>query len=140
MHSTIERMVQDYMEDKDFFGTVTEEQIEKAENILGFKFPHEYRKFIQRYGSGGICGVQIAGVEGDLGASVIKATERWRRLGLDENVVVIEDVGEFIMCMKTIDSDSKVYAWYRTYPNLVERYESFTEFLIDDFQEGIDNY
>ena len=140
MNNRIEEMISAYVEEKDFYGETTEEQIVKTEGFLGFKFPKEYREFVKMYGSGGICGVQIAGIEGDLGASVIKATERWRRLGLDKSIVVIEDVGEFIMCMNTSNNDSKVYVWYRIYPKLVERYESFTSFLIDNFQEGIDNY
>jgi hypothetical protein len=139
MDNTIIEMIEEYMEDKDFFGPADEEKIEKAENTLGIKFPKEYREFIQMYGSGGICGVELVGVE-NLEASVVQATERYRELSLDKNVVVIQDSGEFVKCMNTLDNDSAVYSWNRGEKKLNIRYESFTEFLIDEFQEAIDNW
>ena len=134
-----EKMIQSYTEENDFFGAIAEEQISKTEDILSLKFPIEYREFIKEYGSGGICGVDLVGIEGDLGASVIKATERYRKLGLDSKYVVIQDLGEYIMCMNTVDNDAFVYSWDRSDPVIKKEYNSFAEFLIDVFQERIDN-
>jgi len=138
MNSILENMIETYKEEKDFYGSVTEEQLLKVECDLGSKLPSEYREFIELYGSGGICGVDLVGIEGDLGASVISATERYRKLGLSNDYVVIQDSGEYIMCMNLI-GDTCVYSWDRSDPTFSKEYESFTEYLIDVFQEGIDN-
>jgi len=139
MNDNINKMINQFVKETDFYGGASEDQIRNAENILGFTFPNEYREYLENYGSGGICGVDLQGIEGDLGASVVTATERYRKLGLDENIVVIWDLGDFINCMST-NNDPCVYSWYRSYPELVKRYESFTDFLADIFQEAIDNH
>ncbi|WP_035120279.1 SMI1/KNR4 family protein [Cohnella panacarvi] len=140
MNETISKMIEEYSQEKDFFGEVSEEEIQSAEKALGLKFPQKYRGYVINYGSGGICGVEILGVQGKLGASVVKATERWRRLGLSDGLIVIEDSGEFIRCMYSADiGDEKVYTWDRGGKKLSVRYETFDDYVIDMFQEGIDN-
>jgi len=141
MNETIAKMVKEYEEDSLIFGEATEEAIQNAENTLCLKFPKDYREFVKVYGSGGIGGVQIEGVEGN-GASVVTATQRYRKLGLAESMLVVMDSGEFIDCLDTSESGSAVYRLYRTGAGLSDRrkdYDSFTEFVIDEFQEAIDN-
>jgi len=140
MNDKIDHMIARFMNNNDFYGGATEEDIRNAENVLGFEFPSEYREYLKRYGSGGICGVDLQGIEGSLGASVVTATERYRKLGIDKNIVVIWDLGDFVSCMNTTNDDPSVYSWYRSYPELVKRYDSFYDFLADVFQEAIDNY
>lgn len=133
-------MIEEYGEERDFFGGASEQEIRKAEEILGLQFPESYRAFLKEYGSGGICGVEILGIEGNLGASVVKATERWRKLGLDKKLIVIEDSGEFVRCMYSADvRDEKVYSWVRGGKELSVRYDTFDDYIMDMFQEGIDN-
>jgi len=139
MNAKLVMMIESYQEEKDFFGQVSENDILAAEKSLDLRFPGEYREFIREYGSGGICGVDIEGIQGDKGASVVGATERYRRLGLNQAVVVLQDMGESVMCMDTSDDDEKVYSWDRVRKQLQPRYPSFNEYLIDYFQEGIDN-
>lgn len=141
MNERIIQMIEDYGEEDDFFGSVSEEDIYNAEEKLGVKFPQSYRNFIKNYGSGGICGVEIEGVEGNLGASVVDVTERWRNLGLDRNLIVIEDSGEFVRCVYSADiNDERVFSWDRSEQSLYPRYNSFDDYEIDMFQEGIDNW
>ncbi len=133
-------MIEEYGQEKDFFGGVSEKDIRDAEEMLGLKFPQSYRGFLKDYGSGGICGVEILGVEGKLGASVVKATERWRKLGLDMKLIVIEDSGEFVRCMYSADvNDERVFSWIRGGKELSVRYDTFDDYILDMFQEGIDN-
>ena len=140
MNEKIKKMVEEYGEERDFFGGASEQEIRKAEEILGLQFPESYRAFLKEYGSGGICGVEILGIEGNLGASVVKATERWRKLGLDKKLIVIEDSGEFVRCMYSADvRDEKVYSWVRGGKELSVRYDTFDDYIMDMFQEGIDN-
>ncbi|MDR2570708.1 MAG: SMI1/KNR4 family protein [Oscillospiraceae bacterium] len=141
MNEIITKMVEEHEEDSMIWGAVTGDAIVNTENALGVKFPKDYREFIKAYGSGGIGGVEIEGVEGEE-ASVIDATERYRKFGLDTSMVVVMDSGAFVKCIDTSEDGSAVYTLYRTDKGLSERrkdYDSFTEFVIDEFQEAIDN-
>ncbi|MFP7486967.1 SMI1/KNR4 family protein [Priestia filamentosa] len=83
MNNKILQMISEYEEDKDFFGEASEEALIEAESMLGVDFPPQYREYVKKYGSGGICGVDILGVEGDVeGSSVTLQTERRRKQGL----------------------------------------------------------
>ena len=138
MNSKLLDMIEKYQKANDFYGEASEDDIIAVEKTLGLKFPSEYREYIKRFGSGGILGEEITGVEGNKGASVIRATERYRKFGLDKSIVVIMDGGEYFMCMDTAKDDGKVYSGDRSC-ELSESYTSFHEFLIDYFQEAIDN-
>ncbi|MDR0443208.1 MAG: SMI1/KNR4 family protein [Treponema sp.] len=131
-------LIEQYSKKGDFFGEVSVEAIQNAEAALGVKFPNEYWNFIRSYGSGGICGVEITGVEDDE-ASVVKATERYRKLGLDKNIVVVWDVGEFIYCMDTSQEGSVVYTWDRNDKDLIKWHDSFNEFVFDVFDNAVND-
>lgn len=139
MNEKIFEMIEKYGDDTDFYGKVSEKDISKIEEMLNLQFPHGYREFVKNFGSGGICGVEIVGVEGDQGASVVKATERYREFGLEKHWVVINDSGEFFMCMSTFDVNERVFLGDRSGQEPVVHYNSFDEYLIDVFQEAIDN-
>jgi antitoxin YobK len=49
----------------DFCGPRSDELIEKAENVLGLKFPKSYRDFVKRYGAGSFRSEEILGVIDD---------------------------------------------------------------------------
>ena len=139
MENKILSMIYIYEENNDFYGCITIERIQEVEKDLEVKFPLKYKNFIQGYGSGGICGVNILGIEGNDGASVLTTTERYRELGLRKNLIVIEDLGEFIMCSETGDNESILY-WDRIEKQETIRYDNFQDYLIDTFQEAIDNW
>lgn len=140
MDERIIEMIEEYSEEKDLFGAVLERFIYDAEEKLGVNFPQSYRNFVKKYGSGGICGVEIEGVQANLGASVVKATERWRKLGLERNLIIIEDSGKFVRCMYSASiNDERVFSWIRGGQELSPRYNTFDDYVIDSFQEGIDN-
>lgn len=133
------QMINAYEEDKDFFGEASEEAITKAEIRLEVSFPSEHREYVKEYGSGGICGVEILGVEGEDFASVVEDTERFRKEGLPRKYSVIKNVDEFIYCLNTVDTYN-VISWDGITKQEVESYTTFNEFLQDHFQEAIDNW
>ncbi|MGG1221033.1 SMI1/KNR4 family protein [Priestia endophytica] len=87
MNNKILQMINAYEEDKAFFGEASEEDRKKAENRLEVTFPSEYREYVKKYGSGGICGVEILNVE-KINATVVERTERYRGLGLPKKYIV----------------------------------------------------
>ncbi|NPC93608.1 SMI1/KNR4 family protein [Bacillus sp. WMMC1349] len=139
MDNQILKMINAYEEKGDFFGNVTNEEISLSERKLRCKFPCEYKEFVKTFGSGGICGVDVLGVEKDGYASVVDETERFRRFGLPKKYLVIENVDEFVYCLDTEDGHN-VIRWDDTSKKEVKRFDSFNEYLKDSFQEAIDNW
>ncbi|MGG0386292.1 SMI1/KNR4 family protein [Priestia filamentosa] len=139
MNNKILQMISEYEEDKEFFRKYSEEAITKTENRLKASFSSEYREYVKKYGSGGICGVEILGVEGEDFASVVEDTERYRELDLPKKYIVIEDVDEFIYCLSTVERYN-VIRWDQTSKEEIERYTTFHEYVQDSFQETIDNW
>ena len=116
MNNKIIDMIKRYGEENDFYGKISEDDIKLVEKSLGIIFPESYKWFILNYGSGGICGVEILGIENKEDSSVIHVTERYRKLGLENGCIVIEDLGEFIICIDTNDGD-KIIRWDRVNKN-----------------------
>ncbi|MFS0598597.1 SMI1/KNR4 family protein [Peribacillus frigoritolerans] len=139
MNNELLVLINQYMEKGDFIGEVSDEYLAKAEKILEVSFPLEYKEFVKKFGSGGICGVDVLGVEGVDYASVVESTKRYRKLGLPKKYVVIENVDEFVYCLSTID-EHNVVRWDDISKKELNRYTTFNEFLQDSFQEAIDNW
>ena len=139
MNKKVVDMIKKYGEENDFYGRINEDAIKLVEQRLNIIFPEDYRWFIRNYGSGGICGVEILGIEDKDDSSVIYETERYRKLELETGCIVIEDLGEFIMCIDT-NNRNKIIRWDRVNKNKEYRYDDFYEYLIDTFQEAIDNW
>ncbi|WP_078433853.1 MULTISPECIES: SMI1/KNR4 family protein [Metabacillus] len=139
MNKKLEEMINEYIEKGDFIGEVSDDHIKKAERTLEVSFPTEYKDFVKKYGSGGICGVDINGVEGADYASVVESTERYRKLGLPNKYIVLESVDEFVYCLNTLEKYN-VVRWDDISKREVTRYTTFIEYLQDNFQEAIDNW
>lgn len=108
--------INENMELDDFTGGIDEKQINTIQNKLGVVFPKSYQWFLINYGSGGMFGVDILGVAKSNIASVVIETERFRDLGLDKNLVVIEDSGEYAYCLytdKMENNECPVIVWDR---------------------------
>ncbi len=138
MNNKLLEMINEYIEEGDFIGEVSDDDIKKVEKTLEVRFPTEYKEFVKKYGSGGICGVDILGVEGADYASVVESTDCYRKLGLPNKYIVIENVDEFVYCLNTVE-EYNVVRWDDMSKREVIRYTTFDEYLQDSFQEAIDN-
>lgn len=138
MNEQLLSMIENYEEKGDFSGEVPVHILELCERSLKVVFPNEYREFLQKFGSGGICGVDVLGIENESFFSVEEATKKYRGLGLPHSYVVIENVDEFIYCLDT--ERKNIIRWDEFSKKEVERYNSFDEYLEDSFQEAIDNW
>ncbi|WP_106498336.1 SMI1/KNR4 family protein [Lentibacillus sp. Marseille-P4043] len=137
MNNELLEMINKHIEKGDFTGRFTNENIDRTEQELGVDFPEGYKEFIKRFGAGGICGVDVLGIEGMDYASVVESTKQYRGLGLPKNYLVIEDVDEFVYCLNTMDDS--VVRWDDISKQELKRYLTFDEYLKDSFQEAIDN-
>ena len=137
MNKQIIDMINKYEVAGDFnYATVTEEMIKEAEEKLGVKLPDQYVEFVKRYGHGGIGGIEIIGV-GLTGRMIfVETTLEYRNEDLPTNLVVIENVDEYLVCLNC-DND-KVVSWdYTGY--IKEDYNCFDDYLIDQMNIAIEN-
>ncbi len=59
-------LIEENIEEADFFGKIDNSTIEKCENHLGVLLPLSYKEFILKYGSGDILGIEIYGLVGNI--------------------------------------------------------------------------
>jgi len=141
MNKRIEKMIKEYGDERDFFGAASDEAISKAEIALDVKFPAQYLEYVKKYGGGGIGGNEITGVKDEGYASVLEATESWRKLGLPDKLFVVWGVDEYAYCMFSADAnDEKVYTWSPDGDGLIFKSETFDAFIIDSFENTIANW
>lgn len=89
------------LQDGDFSGPADINKVNLILSSLGVSLPKTYKWFQQRYGHGGIGGLEILGVtKGEVPSCVIE-TERFRKLGLPPTYVVVENCDEWIFCLDT---------------------------------------
>lgn len=137
MNEIILKTIKKYEKDGDFtYAEVSDDMIEKAEITLGIKLPLQYISFLKMYGHGGICGLEILGV-GKTGRMIfVDTTLNYREEGLPDNLVVIENVDEWLECINC--NTGKVVSWdFNGY--IKEDCGCFDDYLINQMNEAIEN-
>ncbi|PMB05798.1 hypothetical protein CEN49_17270 [Fischerella thermalis CCMEE 5273] len=135
-------MVREYSEDSFFTGSVHESRIEQIEQLLGVKLPDDYKWFVKNFGHGGIGGVVILGVAKTEVPTCVKYTQRYREYGLPHSLVVIENCDEWVHCLDTKhmkNGECPVVDWDRFGNVGTIKYDNFYDFVLDQFNEAIDN-
>lgn len=137
MNELIIETIHKYEKPGDFtHAEVTDEMIANAEAILNIKLPEQYITFLKMYGHGGIGGLEVMGF-GLTGRMIfVDATLDYREDDLPENLVVIENVDEWLTC---IDCDTgKIVSWdFSGY--IKEDFDDFDEYLISQMKDVIEN-
>lgn len=138
MKEEIKKLIEEYSEEAVFTGKISSDEIiESSIEELNVNIPDDYRWFIKNYGQGGIGGVEILGISRTNKAIFKDTTLEYRNYGLPINLVVVENCDEWLYC---IDTDTeKVIAWNRIDGILGDRYTTFLEFLLDRFNDEIEN-
>ena len=129
MNDSILKTIKKYEVKGDFnYASVTDDMISEAEDKLGVKLPDQYVDYIKMFGHGGIAGLEILGV-GLTGRMIfVDSTLEYRAEELPENLVVIENVDEWLMCLDC--NTEKVVSWDFT-GYIKEEFDSFDDYLID---------
>lgn len=126
--------IKENMNDDDFTGGVDSKQIEYIQETLDVPLPKSYKWFLATHGSGGLFGVAILGVAKSNIATVLNATKSYREMGMNQDLVVIDDIGEYAYCLDTSrmqNGECPVIAWNRQ--GGLDDYdtaENFYEFLL----------
>lgn len=137
MNSKIIETIKKYEQQGDFnHANVTDEMIESAELTLGIKLPQQYIDFLKLYGHGGIGGIETIGV-GLTGRLIfVDTTLDYRAEELPNNLVVIENVDEWVNCIDC--NTGKIVSWDFT-GYIKEDYACFDDYLIDQMNNAIEN-
>lgn len=137
MNNNIIETIKKYEIKGDFnYASVTDDMISEAEKRLSVKLPTQYIDYIKMFGHGGIGGLEILGV-GLTGRMIfVDSTMEYREDGLPENLVIIEHVDEWLMCLDC--NSGKVVSWDFT-GYIKEEYDSFDEYLVDQMNNVIEN-
>ncbi|EMI9089226.1 MULTISPECIES: SMI1/KNR4 family protein [Bacillus] len=131
--------IKEHEEIDDFTGGVNESQIYAVQYRLSVELPDSYKWFLNTYGSGGLFGVDILGIGKSNMASVVIVTENYRGLEMSDNLVVIEDAGEYAYCLDMRhmeNNECPIIAWNRQgglddYSTAKNFYEFLSQRLID---------
>ncbi|WP_173706061.1 SMI1/KNR4 family protein [Clostridium saccharobutylicum] len=113
------------------------------EKQLCINFPESYKWFLGKYGFGGIFGVEILGCGKGGVPSVIRETERYRKLGLPLDYVVISSSDEWVYCLDLKNGDKhdcKIISWDRNIGFRKIEAESFFQFILEEFKDGKDSW
>lgn len=138
MKEKIKNIIDKYSEEACFTGKVTDKSvIENSLDELGASKLNDYRWFLENYGQGGIGGVEILGISKTNKAVFKDVTLRYRKFNLPENLIVMENCDEWLYCIDI--NTCKIVSWDRISGIRVERYNTFFDFLIDRFNDEIDN-
>ncbi|UTL74485.1 SMI1/KNR4 family protein [Bacillus halotolerans] len=139
----IEEFIKENAEDDDFTGGISEEKIREIQNRLNVKLPESYKWFLNKYGSGGIYGVNILG-HGKVSARVVTVTEEYRiHYDLSDGIVVIEYVDEFSYCLDTNkmeNGECPVIVWANEAGHGDTVADNFLQFLMKDLEEAKENW
>lgn len=137
MNSLIFEMINKYEQPGDFtHAIVTDKMIAEAEFRLNVRLPKQYVDFLQSYGHGGIGGLEVMGV-GLTGRMIfVDTTINYRSEDLPANLVVIENVDEWLTCIDC--NTGKIVSWdFSGY--IKEDYNCFDDYLIDQMSSVIEN-
>ena len=137
MNGIIKTLINKYEQKGDFnYATVTDDMIAVAEKELRVNLPKQYIDFLKEYGNGGIAGIEIIGVGLTGKMLFVDTTLDYRKDGLPDNLVVIENVDDYVSC---IDCDTeKIVSW--DFSGFIkEDYNSFDEYLEDQMNSAIEN-
>lgn len=137
MNTQILETINKYEKPGDFtHAAVTDEMISTAENTLGIKLPQQYLDFLKMYGHGGIGGIETLGV-GLTGRMIfVDTTMDYRDEELPANLVVIENVDEWLTCIDC--NTEKIVSWdFSGY--IKEDYSCFDDYLVDQMNSAIEN-
>lgn len=137
MNTLILDTIKRYEQPNDFtHTTVTDDMITAAETMLNLKLPEQYVSFLKMFGHGGIGGLEVMGF-GLTGRMIfVEATMDYRKENMPDNLVVIENVDEWLTCIDC--KTGKIVSWdFGGY--IKEDYDCFDDYLIDQMNSVIEN-
>lgn len=127
----------------EFTGGCTDNQIELVENSLKVKLSDSYKWFLKEYGSGGIAGISLLGIEShkeDIDTySVVYGTKLYReKYSMDDSLVILQNHGDYVACLDTskIENNECIVVTWSQYDNgdNLKKADNFYNYFLDELQ------
>ena len=134
MYKELYEFIENNQDDIIITGGVKEEIIHNLEKELGFKFREEIREYLSKYGIIMGYGVEMLGCGKNGESSLIRDTQRFRKVGLEEEYIVIRNVDEWIYCFN--NNDGKISSWDRIERNHLIKTNSFEQYILNELVEA----
>ena len=115
-------------------GGVTDEEINSLEKRLELEFREEIREYLHQYGIIIGYGVEILGCGKNGESTLVRETERFRKLGLSDEYIVIRNADEWIYCLN--NNDGIVSSWDRKEKNHLIKSDNFEQYILDEMVDA----
>lgn len=114
--------------------------IRQFEEVFAVKLPEDYKYFLSKYGSGGLGYFDFFGIESgkdDIGASTLAIlTNECREKGMPNHLVVIEHLGDYVICIDTLKREGEVVNWsWLDGGNIVKIADTFEMYFIGKLED-----
>ena len=139
----IEKIITENIREGYFTGGTTDNIIIQIEKSLKVTLPESYKWFLMKYGSGGIFGVDILGVGKSNSLIVVTETMLYRKYGLEQSLVVIENCDEFIYCLDTgelKEGECPVVSWDQHVGYDSIEAKDFNDFLLERLSDAEESW
>lgn len=137
MNERIRGLIAEHEQDG-FFTRVapTEEMLASAQRLLGVTIPQQFVDYLSEYSHGGVGGIEILGVGLSGRMIFLDTTLDYRRYGLPDNLLAIENCDEWLYCL---DCDTGAVVSWSQFEGVKQEYPSFDDFLLQDLEDAIEN-
>ncbi len=136
MNNSLKALIKEYEKPMDFtHPSLSPESVANAEAELGVTLPEEYVSFLREFGHGGINGVETIGIGKNGQLLFVEETLTFRKYGLPNNLIVIENCDEWIYCVDANDGSIVMWSQQKQAP----AYSSFDEYLFDRVSDAVEN-
>lgn len=119
------------------YAPVPNKMLEEAEKELNLRIPTMYREFLQKFGHGGIGGLEVLGVGKKNRMIFVETTILFRTHNLPSDLIVIENCDEWLYCIDV--NNGKVVMWSNDSKDVDIAYNDFDEYLEDRIQDVLEN-
>lgn len=137
----IQNCIKTLGKDAYFVGKADEKVIHFIENELGVILPESYKWFLTAYGLAELPGFEILGNGLAQIPACVDETLQWRKLGLPNSLVVIENEGtDWIHCLDTSrlsDGECPVVDWEQNHGIGKIYFKTFLAFFEEVLKESI---
>jgi antitoxin YobK len=134
------KLIDKRKKNNDFVGNISHRNILKAEQMLNVTFPISYKKFLEKYGCGGLFGMETYGIisDNDIDGggipSVVWLTKEFRRednMPIDYVPIAFADDGLYYVLDTGAmqNNECPVLLWEGGNVNIEKAYDSFLEYL-----------
>lgn len=141
MEESLKKLINQYLEDEDetyeenFSGSVDDNLIFEVESDLQVVMPSDYKAFLKEYGSGGIAGIIVLGIESENDDiqtySLVSETKNCRReYRFPNSYIVVESGAGYVTCLDTKENEV-LLCEPRENGEIIHRRQNFLEYLID---------